>query len=113
LCNAPVLGTLMVRKPRAATGEPAEEVLRGWTAIANHLGQPASTAQRWAKAGMPVKRSGRYITAVPEELNAWLGQQTGTAQPFHISRSSERDLVTDLKRGLAEARKRPKGRRAA
>jgi len=33
---------------------------------------PNSTAQRWVKEGMPVRREGRNVVASPEELNQWL-----------------------------------------
>jgi hypothetical protein len=39
--------------------------LTSWKEIANFLGQPIATAQRWAKL-MPVAREGRYAVVVPE-----------------------------------------------
>jgi len=42
----------------------------GWKQIAGFLGQPVATAQRWAKDGLPVRRSGRYMVASAEELSA-------------------------------------------
>lgn len=79
------------------------EVLKGWAAIAKFLSQPASTVQRWAGEGMPVKRTGRYVEASPQELEQWLGREAGIKAPVHIP-TSESDLVADLKRGLSEAR---------
>ena len=84
----------------------AETLLRGWPAIADYLGQPVSTAQRWRKAGMPVERQGRFATANPDALNRWLASQANSPEPFHIVHTGERDLVDDLKRGLAVARER-------
>lgn len=64
-----------------------------------------STAQRWAKGGMPVKREGRYIVADREELSRWLGRESGTSQSVHVAATGERDLSEELRRGLTEARR--------
>ena len=53
--------------PKALPSKSSE--LRGWPSIARFLGMPNSTAQRWAKEGMPVRREGRNVVASPEELN--------------------------------------------
>jgi len=87
--------------------EKPPEVLKGWAAIAKFLSQPASTVQRWANEGMPVKKIGRYVEASPEELQKWLGREAGTYAPVHIP-TSDADLTADLKRGLAEARGKKK-----
>ena len=50
------------------------------------LGQPTSVARRWAKAGMPVTREGRFVTASPEALNEWLERESGTGL-IHVDRS--------------------------
>jgi hypothetical protein len=55
--------------------KPLPEKLKGWHEIAAFLGQPVNVAQRWTKSGMPVKREGRSITAVPRELNRWLSRE--------------------------------------
>jgi hypothetical protein len=78
--------------------------LTGWPTIAKYLGQPVAVAQRWAKSGMPVQRQGRSMTASPEQLDKWLGQEAGAREPVHISQPSDEDLVADLKRGLKQAR---------
>ncbi|MFZ0863247.1 MAG: hypothetical protein WAN18_21470 [Candidatus Sulfotelmatobacter sp.] len=78
------------------------EPLKGWQRIATFLGLPISTAQRWAKSGMPVSREGRRVQASPEELNRWLGRQA--AEPVEIATEST-DLGAELKRGLAYVRK--------
>lgn len=83
--------------------------LVGWKRIAEYLGQPVATAQRWAALeGMPVRREGRYVEASPEELNSWLGRESASKQPVHISHTEERDLAAELKRGLHNARSRKK-----
>lgn len=82
--------------------EPTE--LKGWTAIAQFLGQPVAVALRWSKDGMPVQRKGRYATANPNELGKWLGRESGVRQPVHIAQATESDLVQSLRRGLKEIR---------
>ena len=57
--------------------EPQSDLLKGWKQIAEFLGQPISVAQRWATTGMPVTRQGRFVVATPEELNNWLGRESG------------------------------------
>jgi hypothetical protein len=42
---------------------PAPTSLKGWTAIAKFLGTSPSSAQTWAKKGMPVRREGRFTIA--------------------------------------------------
>jgi len=83
-----------------------EGQLHGWHEIAGFLGQPLSTAQRWAKAGMPVKREGRYVVGNREELSRWVGRESGSAQPVHVAAAGEGDLTAELRRGLTEARQR-------
>lgn len=72
--------------------------LRGWPEIARFLGMPSSTAQRWAKEGMPVRREGRNVLASPEELNLWLQRTSGEA--VHVA-SPVSDLLKDLRASLA------------
>ena len=83
----------------------AESPLVGWKAISDYLGQPTSTAQRWAKEGMPVTRQGRNTIASPEELSRWLGRESGQEQPLHIAHEDEPDLLAELRRGLKDVRK--------
>ncbi len=84
-------------------GQP--EILKGWKAIAEFLGEPVSVAQRWGSEGMPVSRVGRSVTSTPEQLNAWLGRVSD--KPVHIV-TSETDLASELKRGIAFAKQSKK-----
>ncbi len=90
-----------MRRARAKQQKPQ---LKGWRGIAAFLGQPVAVAQRWAKEGMPVKKEGRYVTTTPEELERWLGEESGTTERVHVATGGECDLAPDLKRGLREAR---------
>jgi hypothetical protein len=73
--------------PRATKkrGSPEEQsqVLKGWQQIAAFLGEPPSVVQRWASDGMPVRKQGRYVETSPDELNAWLGKESG--KPVHVA----------------------------
>jgi hypothetical protein len=93
----------MAKKTKTAkpTPEPAE--LKGWQQIAAFLGEPTSVVQRWAAEGMPVHREGRFVSTTPEQLNAWLGQQSG--KPVHVATDAT-DLTAELKRGLSFVRQR-------
>jgi hypothetical protein len=86
-------------KKSDATTQP--EMLKGWQQIAAYLGHPAAVVQRWASEGMPLRRQGRFVTITPEELNAWLGRESG--KPVHIATEST-DLAAELKRGLSFVR---------
>jgi hypothetical protein len=83
-----------VKKKKDAPGP-----LRGWKAIAEYLSQPTSTAQRWAKDSMPVRRQGRNVVADREELNAWLGRESHAPASVTIASSGE-DLTADLRRAV-------------
>jgi len=87
--------------------KPKPAVLEGWNQIAHFLGQPTSTAQRWAKEGMPVERKGRGVLAWPDKLNLWLGRET--REPVQIATETP-DLSAELRRGLAFLRQRRKPR---
>jgi hypothetical protein len=84
--------------PKALSSKSSE--LRGWPAIARFLGMPNSTAQRWAKEGMPVRRDGRNVVASPEELNRWLQRTSGEAVGVHIATPGS-DLLKDLRASVA------------
>jgi hypothetical protein len=77
-------------------------VLKGWQQIAAFLGHPAAVVQRWAAEGMPVHREGRYVATTVDDLNAWLGKQSG--KPV-IAATENTDLASELKRGLAFIKK--------
>ena len=82
--------------------ESQPEILKGWQQIASFLGEPTSVVQRWANEGMPVRREGRFVATTPEELNAWLGKQSG--KPVHVA-TENADLTAELNRGLSFVRK--------
>lgn len=88
------------KRPVAPRASP--QTLRGWQQIAAFLGHPAAVVQRWAGEGMPVRRQGRYVETTPEELNAWLGKESG--KPVHVA-TENTDLAAELKRGLSFVRK--------
>jgi len=74
--------------------KPQPKLLKGWKDIAQFLGQPSSTAQRWAKEGMPVERKGRMVEAQPEKLNLWLGRVSH--EPVQIATETP-DLSAELR----------------
>jgi hypothetical protein len=55
-------------------------------------------AKRWAKSGMPVSKQGRYVYALPDELNRWLGQES-RGEPVQIATKGG-ELGAELTRGL-------------
>lgn len=76
--------------------------LKGWQQIAGFLGEPTSVVQRWAADGMPVRRQGRYVTTTADELNQWLGRESG--KPVHVATDTT-DLTAELKRGISFVRR--------
>jgi hypothetical protein len=94
----------LAQMPKA---KPKPEVLKGWKDIAHFLGQPTSTAQRWAREGMPVERKGRMVEAQPESLNLWLARVSH--EPVQIATETP-DLSAELRRGLAYVRRSGKRR---
>ena len=91
------------KRPGKAIPPSSPQFLKGWQQIAAFLGQPLSVAQRWAKTGMPVTRQGRFVTASSEDLNRWLGRESG-GEPVHVA-AKEADLAAELKRGLSYIRR--------
>jgi hypothetical protein len=81
--------------------------LQGWDEIAEFLGLPVTTAKRWQRSGMPVHRGGRYVYAVPDELNRWVSSETSSGSRVHIASENE-DLAADLKQALSDARRKQK-----
>jgi len=85
-------------RPKALPSKASE--LRGWPSIARFLGMPNSTAHRWAKEGMPVRREGRNVVANPAELNQWLQRTSGESVGVHVVTPAS-DLLKDLRASLA------------
>jgi hypothetical protein len=93
----------MPKRPKAREAEKSQpEILKGWQQIGAFLGEPTSVVQRWASDGMPVRRQGRFVSTTPEELNAWLGKESG--KPVHVA-TENTDLTAELKRGLSFVRR--------
>ena len=86
---------------KKAKPEAAPQPLNGWQQISSFLGEPVSVVQRWAAEGMPLRRQGRFVTTTPEELNSWLGKESG--KPVHVA-TENTDLTAELKRGLSFVR---------
>src|SRR5205807_7073897 len=73
----------VMKKSKQST--EATQLLQGWKAIAEFMGQHVATAQHWGRSGMPVSRQGRYTVADREALRRWVGQQSGMKAPAHIA----------------------------
>jgi hypothetical protein len=86
---------------KRSTKDSAARTLKGWQPIAAFLGEPTSVVQRWASDGMPVRKQGRHVETTPEQLNAWLGKESG--KPVHVD-TENTDLTAELKRGLSFVR---------
>lgn len=94
----------MARKSKTTESKvstPSDE-LRGWQQIAAFLGEPTSVVQRWASEGMPVRRQGRFVSTTPQELNDWIGKDSG--KPVHVA-TGNADLTSELKRAVSFARR--------
>lgn len=50
---------------------------------------------------MPVRKQGWYVETTPDELNVWVGKESG--KPVHTVTEGT-DLVAELKRGLTYVR---------
>ncbi|HXM66247.1 MAG TPA: hypothetical protein VN911_05910 [Candidatus Acidoferrum sp.] len=95
----------MIKKRSSAEKRPSDSnpaLLKGWQEIAAFLGEPVSVVQRWAAEGMPVRREGRFVSTSAEELNEWLGKESG--KPVHVA-TENTDLSAELRRGLSFIRK--------
>jgi phage terminase Nu1 subunit (DNA packaging protein) len=86
---------------RVKRGKTQSDRLKGWQRISEFLGEPLSVVQRWAHEGMPVHKEGKSVIASRDELNAWLGKQSG--KPARAATETT-DLTKELKRGLAFVR---------
>jgi hypothetical protein len=78
------------------------QTLKGWKQISEFLGEPVSVVKRWAAEGMPVHREGQFVTTSSDELNSWLGQESG--KPVHVA-TENTDLTAELRRGLSFIRR--------
>jgi hypothetical protein len=78
----------------------SSDVLNGWAAIAKFPGMSPAVAHRWAKAGMPIRREGRFTVADRTELQEWLGREAGMPKPAHVL-TGDADIFTALKDSLA------------
>jgi phage terminase Nu1 subunit (DNA packaging protein) len=85
-------------KPTPKTRVEGE--LRGWASIAQFLSMPQSTVHRWAKDGMPVRRSGRTVTAARDELDQWLQRSAGESVGVQVARP-DLDLLKSLRASVA------------
>jgi hypothetical protein len=90
----------MTPKPKS---KPEQKTLTGWRQISEFLGEPKSVVHRWQKQGMPVHRQGRNVIAAAEELNAWLGAESG--EPLQVA-TEQMDLASEMKRALSLVRHR-------
>lgn len=95
--------TLISMAKQRSTKKDSQESgnLKGWQQIAAFFGEPPAVVQRWAAQGMPVRRQGRYVTTTAEELNQWLGRESG--KPVHVVTDAT-DLTAELKRGISFVR---------
>jgi hypothetical protein len=87
--------------PKRSVKKEVPVTLKGWRQIADFLGEPQSVVQRWANEGMPVRKEGRFVSTSPDELNAWLGKESG--KPVHAVTETT-DLTAELKRDLSYVR---------
>src|SRR5215831_17391164 len=92
---------------RKTQTKPATDELKGWKAIAAYLGIPPSTAQRWARDGMPVRRDGRFTVGEPNQLREWLGREAHMSGPAQIL-TNDTDMTGALKESLARTRRERK-----
>jgi len=83
-------------------GHRESETLKGWKQISEFLGEPVSVVKRWAADGMPIHREGQFVSTSSNQLNAWLGRESG--KPVHVA-TEKTDLTAELKRGLSFIRR--------
>jgi hypothetical protein len=51
---------------------------------------------------MPVRRQGRFVRTTPQELNDWMGKESG--KPVHVT-TGNADLTSELKRAVSFVRR--------
>jgi hypothetical protein len=102
------------KRGEKSKGQQEPETLKGWKQISEFLGEPVSVVKRWAADGMPLHREGQFVSTSSDELNAWLGKESG--KPVHVA-TENTDLTAELKRGLSfirsEKPNRPKKKPSA
>ena len=81
----------------------ASELLKGWEAISKFLGLTLATAHRWARAGMPVRREGRFTVATRADLEAWIAKESGMPKPAHVL-TGDADISAALKDSIKAVR---------
>ena len=89
---------------KKAPNKFATDELRGWKAIGAYLRIPPSSAQRWARDGMPVRREGRITIAEPNQLREWLGREAHMSGPAQIL-TDNADITDALKKSIAVMRR--------
>jgi hypothetical protein len=94
----------MARKSKTTESKVSTtpDELKGWQQISAFLGEPTSVVQRWASEGMPVRGRGRFVSTTPQELNDWMGKESG--KPVHVT-TGNADLTSELKRAVSFARR--------
>ena len=94
----------MARKSKSSKPKASAQSneLKGWQQIAAFLGEPTSVVQRWASEGMPLQRQGRFVSTTTQELNEWMGRESG--KPIHVA-TGDNDLTSELKRAVSFARR--------
>jgi hypothetical protein len=102
------------KRVESPKGKPQPESLKGWKQISEFLGEPVSVVKRWAAEGMPLHREGPFVFTSSNELNAWLGKESG--KPVHVA-TENTDLTAELKRGLSfirhEKEEQPQNKQSA
>ncbi len=83
-------------RTKAQKKKEASAEVKGWTAIAAFLAIPVSTAHRWARDGMPVRREGRFTVADPQELRAFRNPGTYRLQRTNASPEGAYDTFSYL-----------------
>jgi hypothetical protein len=103
----PVQGEVLILNVSAMVKRKSQndlsELLKGWAAIAKFLGLTPATVQRWARAGMPVRREGRFTVANRAELEKWIAKESGMPKPAHVL-TGDADISAALKDSIKAVR---------
>ena len=65
------------KRSEKSKSQQQAETLKGWKQISEFLGEPVSVVKRWSAEGMPIHREGQFVATSSNELNSWLGQESG------------------------------------